>query len=264
MRSCHDRYCSGVFRSNFVNKPDVSPAGFGAGRSWGQHAISPPRAGALEPLPPLIQVVEAVEAVERTQPRHPVVSAGMVEAGHMPGAEVWVGRITARVTMVRRVRMVSEKAGSGHRAISAMTGKWRRRWRWRLSIATPIGTYSQYFQLYGWRRWWHRWKWCRWRDRLFSSIFPFSSYWDGTGGGGGAGGGGGGGGAGLYFTSSTQGYLPADQVAANISANITGAPAAMADTAVMEGLAKPERARIMPLAVTAVQAVMAVMAARAS
>ena len=64
-----------------------------------------------------------MEAVERTQPRHPVVSAGMVEAGHMPGAEVWVGRITARVTMVRRVRMVSEKAGSGHRAISAMTGE---------------------------------------------------------------------------------------------------------------------------------------------
>ncbi len=55
-----------------------------------------------------------------------------------------------------------------------------------------------------------------------AAYFPFSSYWDGTGGGGGAGGGGGGGGAGLYFTSSTQGYLPADQVAANISANITG------------------------------------------
>ena len=79
--------------------------------------------GVLGPLPPLIQAVEAVEAVERTQPRHPVVSAGMVEAGHMPGAEVWVGRITARVTTVRRVRMVSEKAGFGHRAISAMTGE---------------------------------------------------------------------------------------------------------------------------------------------
>ncbi|WP_282183934.1 autotransporter-associated beta strand repeat-containing protein [Brucella pituitosa] len=55
-----------------------------------------------------------------------------------------------------------------------------------------------------------------------AAIYPFSAYWDGTGGGGGAGGGGGGGGAALAFSSSNQGPMPAGQVAANISANITG------------------------------------------
>lgn len=55
-----------------------------------------------------------------------------------------------------------------------------------------------------------------------AAYYLFSSYWDGTGGGGGAGGGGGGGGAALTFTSSNSGYMPAGEVAANISANITG------------------------------------------
>ncbi|MCV9907835.1 autotransporter-associated beta strand repeat-containing protein [Brucella sp. HL-2] len=55
-----------------------------------------------------------------------------------------------------------------------------------------------------------------------AAIYPFSAYWDGTGGGGGAGGGGGGGGAALTFRSSGQGPMPAGEVAANISANITG------------------------------------------
>lgn len=55
-----------------------------------------------------------------------------------------------------------------------------------------------------------------------AAIYPFSAYWDGTAGGGGAGGGGGGGGAALTFRSSNQGSMPAGEVAANISANITG------------------------------------------
>ncbi|NKB83822.1 hypothetical protein HED51_12105 [Ochrobactrum grignonense] len=64
-----------------------------------------------------------------------------------------------------------------------------------------------------WRHWWHR---------LFSCNIAVLLFWDGSGGGGGAGGGGGGGGAALTFSSSNQGPMPAGQVAANISANITG------------------------------------------